>query len=339
MAGEKLKIQIFADAPVHSRTGGHRNSKAAPCPPMRSITTLHIPQPCHESWDAMSPTATGRHCAACAKTVVDFTLKTDAEILAHLAGAAVGRTCGRFAAGQLERPLQRAAPVAPAARWRAWLAAAVSVWAVREGLGTEAKAQTATEWRARYWGGPVPAAPPTETPEAPATTVPLKARKPVVAAPPPPIAQHFVVGVAISAVSVAACHDAAAVAPLVLRGLITDVATSQGLPGVTVLIKGTTTRISTAFDGSYELPVPAQLANAPALTISVSSVGFMTQERALTNRTAAEKQNVQLKADNRMLGEVVICRLPPRKLPPAPWHPRAFYSWGKYWLTRPFRHN
>ena len=93
----------------------------------QATTTLTIPQPCHESWAAMSPTATGRHCAACAKTVVDFTLKTDAEILAHLAGAAPGRTCGRFAAGQLERPLQRAAPVAPAARWRAWLAAIVSV--------------------------------------------------------------------------------------------------------------------------------------------------------------------------------------------------------------------
>ena len=31
------------------------------------------------------PTAIGRHCAACAKTVVDFTLKPDAENLAYLA--------------------------------------------------------------------------------------------------------------------------------------------------------------------------------------------------------------------------------------------------------------
>ncbi|MDQ2793387.1 MAG: hypothetical protein M3Y12_05195, partial [Bacteroidota bacterium] len=66
---------------------------------MRPATFLIIPQPCPESWDAMSPTDMGRHCAACAKTVVDFTLKTDAEILAHLAGAVAGRTCGRFAAG------------------------------------------------------------------------------------------------------------------------------------------------------------------------------------------------------------------------------------------------
>ena len=79
----------------------------------------------------MSPVANGRHCAACQKTVVDFTLKTDAEILAHLARAANGPTCGRFAAGQLERPLQRAAPAAPT-RWQVWLAAAVAVWGLRE---------------------------------------------------------------------------------------------------------------------------------------------------------------------------------------------------------------
>ena len=126
---------------------------------MRTTTTLHIPQPCPESWAAMSPTGTGRHCAACAKTVVDFTLKTDAEILAYLARAGNSRTCGRFAAGQLERPLQRAASAAPTARWRAWLAAAVAVWGLREGFTFNAQAQAATEWRARYWGGPVPVGP------------------------------------------------------------------------------------------------------------------------------------------------------------------------------------
>ncbi|GAB3292168.1 hypothetical protein ACFQT0_07390 [Hymenobacter humi] len=85
---------------------------------MHPAVTLSIPQPCHQSWAVMTPTASGRHCAACQKIVVDFTLKTDAEILAYLAGAANGRPGGRFAAGQLERPLQRAAPAAPT-RWRA----------------------------------------------------------------------------------------------------------------------------------------------------------------------------------------------------------------------------
>ena len=112
---------------------------------MRSRVSLTIPQPCHQSWAVMTPAAVGRHCAACAKTVVDFTQQTDDEILAYLAGAASNRTCGRFAAGQLECPLQRAVLAAPT-RWWAWLAA-VAMWAVREGVGELVEAQTPIEMR------------------------------------------------------------------------------------------------------------------------------------------------------------------------------------------------
>lgn len=307
---------------------------------MRSITTLHIPQPCHESWDAMSPTATGRHCAACAHPVVDFTLKTDAEILAYLAGAAGGRICGRFAAGQLDRPLQRAAPVAPAARWRALLAAAVAVWAGREGIGTEANAQTATEWRARYQGGPVPAAPAAgNAPPAP-EAAPLAGPKlrNIIVLPAALPANVMTMGM-VSSQSRAPVTTPPAAVPIVLRGVIIDVATGQGLPGVTVLLKGTTTGARTTADGAYELPVPAEMASAPVLDIAVSSVGFITQERVLPARTAGEAQTFRMQADVKgmLTGEVVVGSLVPRKLPPAPWHPRAFYFWGKYWLTRPFR--
>ncbi|AWM33946.1 carboxypeptidase-like regulatory domain-containing protein [Hymenobacter nivis] len=106
-------------------------------------TSVHIPQPCAESWAAMTPRGPGRHCAACQKTVVDFTQKTDAEILAVLQHAA-GRTCGRFAAGQLGRPLRPLAVGAPS-RWQAWLAAAVAVWGLREGAGAAARAQVPVE--------------------------------------------------------------------------------------------------------------------------------------------------------------------------------------------------
>jgi hypothetical protein len=89
-------------------------------------TTLRIAQPCTESWADMTPAATGRHCAACQKTVVDFTHKTDAEILAALRQAA-GETCGRMRADQLGRPL--VTPTA-APRWRAWLGAALALGGV-----------------------------------------------------------------------------------------------------------------------------------------------------------------------------------------------------------------
>lgn len=90
----------------------------------------------------MTPQGPGRHCAACQKTVVDFTQKTDAEILAALTQATSG-TCGRFRAEQLARPLPPA--VQGPGRWRAWLTAAVAVWGLREGTGVAAQAQAAVE--------------------------------------------------------------------------------------------------------------------------------------------------------------------------------------------------
>jgi hypothetical protein len=82
---------------------------------------IHIPQPCTESWEAMTPTGAGRHCAACQKTVVDFTWKTDAEILAYLASAS-GETCGRFRREQVSKTLVTISPKPPVSRWQLWLA-------------------------------------------------------------------------------------------------------------------------------------------------------------------------------------------------------------------------
>ena len=103
----------------------------------RRATSLHIPQPCAESWAAMMPTGAGRHCAACQKTVVDFTQKTDAEILAYLTQA-TGETCGRLSSDQLNRPLlpTLAGPSRPAARWPAGLALALAAWGLRAGPAT-----------------------------------------------------------------------------------------------------------------------------------------------------------------------------------------------------------
>ena len=94
-------------------------------------TRLLLPQPCAESWDAMTPASGGRHCAACQKTVVDFTWKTDAEILAFFAQVP-GGSCGRFLASQLARPLRPEVPARPAPpRWQGWLAAALALWSLR----------------------------------------------------------------------------------------------------------------------------------------------------------------------------------------------------------------
>ncbi|MDO7850269.1 carboxypeptidase-like regulatory domain-containing protein [Hymenobacter convexus] len=289
---------------------------------MRSAPVLHIPQPCSESWAAMTPTTAGRHCTACQKTVVDFTQKTDAEILALLAGAAGGRTCGRFAAGQLGRPLQRAAPAAPMpARWRTWLAAAVALWAVREGVGTAAKAQAPAEWRARYWGGPVPAAPAAE------------AKNAMERIDRPTESQSSMMGdtTLVSANLAAPLPVSKATQALVLRGVVTDVATNQGLPGAVVLVRGAELGASTNADGVFELTLPAQFAGEDSICFVVRFIGYETQEHTLARAEMSPSQRFQLGTATSMgLPEILV-------LPPAPWHPRSFYYWGKYWLTRPFR--
>ncbi|MGI4864091.1 MAG: carboxypeptidase-like regulatory domain-containing protein [Janthinobacterium lividum] len=106
----------------------------------RPSTVIRIAQPCAESWAAMTPTAAGRHCAACQKVVVDFMAKTDAEILAYFRQSSGKQACGRFWAGQLARPLAPS-DAATTGRWRAWLAALAAVWSLRLVARQEAQGQ------------------------------------------------------------------------------------------------------------------------------------------------------------------------------------------------------
>jgi hypothetical protein len=55
----------------------------------------------------MQPTEKGRHCQSCCKTVVDFTLMSDAEIIRHLSQAGA-HVCGRLMPDQLNRTLMPA---------------------------------------------------------------------------------------------------------------------------------------------------------------------------------------------------------------------------------------
>jgi hypothetical protein len=262
---------------------------------MRPATHLTIPQPCSESWAAMTPTATGRHCAACANTVIDFTQLSDAEILEQLARP--GNTCGRFRAGQLGRPLQPVA-LAPARGWRGWLAAGVAVWGLREVGSTSARAQAPIEQH------PAQAPLPEE----------LQIRR-----------RDDYEGIRAAAV--------------VLRGVVVDSATQEGLPGVSVILHGTTQGTASRADGTFELEIPPALAAHPNALVDFKYLGYKTQSAAVAEVVAVSGAfRVTMPVDTAELqGAVVVVGGIHAMDVPAPWHPRRLFYWSKYWLTRPFR--
>ena len=87
------------------------------------------------------------------------------------------------------------------------------------------------------------------------------------------------------------------IAQSTVTGTVTEQATSQPLPGVNVIIKGTTTGTSTDFDGNYQISV-----NSGDVLV-FSYVGFVTQEITYNGQTPI---NVQLAEDAAVLDEVVL---------------------------------
>ncbi|UYZ59223.1 SusC/RagA family TonB-linked outer membrane protein [Hymenobacter latericus] len=86
-----------------------------------------------------------------------------------------------------------------------------------------------------------------------------------------------------------------------ITGQVTDRSNGTGLPGVTVLLKGTTTGTATGADGSYTISVPAE-----GGTLVFSSVGYNNLEQPIgtTNQVS-----VGLAPSTQQLGEVVVTAL------------------------------
>lgn len=90
---------------------------------------LTIPEACHEDWQKMQPDKDGRHCLSCRKTVVDFSLMSDKEILDYISHAG-DNLCGRFDPHQLDRGL-RENSVRKRFSWAyAWALAAVGFFTI-----------------------------------------------------------------------------------------------------------------------------------------------------------------------------------------------------------------
>ncbi|MFD3002532.1 SusC/RagA family TonB-linked outer membrane protein [Pontibacter toksunensis] len=83
-----------------------------------------------------------------------------------------------------------------------------------------------------------------------------------------------------------------------VTGTVTDQATTQGLPGVAVIVKGTSVGTTTGADGSYSLSVPAG-----SNTLIFRYIGYLGVEKEVGNVGSI---NVALSVDNKQLQEVIV---------------------------------
>jgi hypothetical protein len=73
---------------------------------MSKVFELHIPLPCHENWDEMTPADKGRFCESCQKQVIDFTNMSDSQLVAFFKKPSTGSVCGRFNNTQLNHEFE-----------------------------------------------------------------------------------------------------------------------------------------------------------------------------------------------------------------------------------------
>jgi TonB-linked SusC/RagA family outer membrane protein len=86
-----------------------------------------------------------------------------------------------------------------------------------------------------------------------------------------------------------------------VTGTITDAVDGTPLPGVNVIIKGTTTGVSTDFDGNYSIDV-----NSDAAVLQFSFLGYANQEIAVSGKSII---NVAMVQSAESLDEVVVTAL------------------------------
>jgi TonB-dependent starch-binding outer membrane protein SusC len=82
-----------------------------------------------------------------------------------------------------------------------------------------------------------------------------------------------------------------------VSGKVSDSENTEGLPGVSILVKNTTSGTSSDANGNFKLAVPN------GATLVVSYVGYLTQEVAVGNRSTID---IKLELDTKSLAEIVV---------------------------------
>lgn len=213
---------------------------------MKKTLTLQIPEPCHENWNQMTSVDKGHFCSSCNKTVLDFTQKSDEQIIE--AFESHEKVCGRFKTSQLNRQLVLERKEKNSFRT---LIASGFFSFLTFGYYQEVKAQ---------------GEPKTIQTDSAATNM-IKGKP---------------------AVSILKKN--------VIRGTILD-DNNLPLPGVNVIVKGTTTGTYTDFDGNFEIKAEKEQ------TLELSFLGYLTKEVVVDNTI---NLIIKMKGNEEPLEEIVV---------------------------------
>jgi hypothetical protein len=224
---------------------------------------INVAEPCHENWQQMTPNEQGRHCLSCQKTVVDFTLMSDQEILQYISQAS-SSICGRFYNHQLDKTYEEK-KIKPAFTFRyAWnlitaaflLTGSAATAQVRK--KAKKKAAVKKEWEYRYA---------------------LDNQKPISLSNNINIAQELA-GLQTRGFVITNDYPRQQQArliepPLKMFGFIRDNYTGKPIEAATVRLKGVKAGVEAGEDGRFEFPI---VDISGKVTLEVTAKGYETKE-------------------------------------------------------------
>jgi hypothetical protein len=235
---------------------------------------IDVKQPCHENWQQMTPNEQGRHCLSCQKTVVDFTLMSDQEILHYISNAS-SSVCGRFYNHQLDKTYE-VKKIKPAFTFRyAWnlITAAFlltgSAASAQVKKKTKKKAGVKKEWAfkfklenlvgSKYYLTDLPFQEPISFTTIGFTTI----KEPV---------HYEIYG---NVITTEAGLENLIEPPLKMFGFIRDNYTGKPIDAATVRLKGVKAGVEAGEDGRFEFPI---VDISGKVTLEVTAKGYATKE-------------------------------------------------------------
>lgn len=226
---------------------------------------LNIPEPCHENWQQMTPNEQGRHCMSCQKTVVDFTLMSDQEVLNYISHAS-SSVCGRFNNHQLDKTYEEKKIKRSFSFRYAWNVVVATFLLT----GSAATAQTRKTQQKK---APVERKGKLKLKDLPITLGQLGSIK----LDPVPELKSVTLGFTVITSPDHSLTDQNryTLPALKIFGFIRDSATQKPVGFASVRVKGVERGISADENGRYELPIVDMGGN---VTLVVSAIGYATME-------------------------------------------------------------